>query len=182
MAATLSPHFAWDLYPSSLRRVSMTEELLEELLALPTLTPAPSRAPPVPELAHTDESTHSLIDVDSPHISSVPSDYESQSIKTDTQADRVEREIKDLEHKAHEKFRADRDKAKAKGRKAGTRIRDNAGNPVVIGNAVTIGALGAVLGIGAYKKYNAGQLNWKLAGAWAGVVGLFGVADYYVSQ
>ena len=51
------------------------------------------RAPPVAELEHTDDSTHSLIDVDSPHISSVPSDFETQSIKTDTQADRLEREV-----------------------------------------------------------------------------------------
>ncbi|GME45094.1 hypothetical protein GTA08_BOTSDO10487 [Neofusicoccum parvum] len=182
MTATLSPQVAWDLFPSSLRRVSITDELLAELVKPPTLTPDPRRAPPVPEVAHTDESTHSLIDVDSPHVSSVPSDFESQSIKTETQADRVEREIQDLERQAQEKFRQDREKAKAKGRKAGARIRDNAGNPVVIGNAVTIGALGAVLGFGAYKKYTAGQLNWKMAGAWAGVVGLFGVADYYVSK
>ncbi|EKG14351.1 hypothetical protein MPH_08473 [Macrophomina phaseolina MS6] len=182
MAATLSPQVAWDLFPSSLRRVSITEELLAELVKPPTLTPEPRRAPPVPEVAHTDESTHSLIDVDSPHVSSVPSDFESQSIKTETQADRVEREIDALERKAQEKFRQDNQKAKAKGRKAGAAIRENAGNPVVIGNAVTVGALGAVLGFGAYKKYNAGQLNWKLAGAWAGVVGLFGVADYYVSK
>lgn len=180
MAATLSPQVAWDLFPSSLRRISITDELLAELVQPRPLTPEPSRAPPVPEVAHTDESTHSLIDVDSPHISSVPSDFESQTIKTETQADRIEREIDQLQRQAAEKLKKDR--AKAKGRRAGQSIRDNAANPVVLGNVVTIGALGAVLGLGAYKKYNAGQLNWKLAGAWAGVVGLFGVADYYVSK
>ncbi|KAL1640475.1 hypothetical protein SLS58_006975 [Diplodia intermedia] len=181
MAATLSPQVAWDLFPSSLRRISITDELLAELVQPPTLTPESRRAPPVPQVAHTDESTQSLIDVDSPHISSVPSDFESQTIKTDTQADRVEREIDALQRQATEKLKKDMH-AKHKGRKAGQSIRDNAGNPVVLGNFVTIGALGAVLGLGAYKKYNAGQLNWKVAGAWAGVVGLFGVADYYVSK
>ena len=52
-----------------------------------------SRAPPVPEIEHTEDSTVSLIDVDSPHVSSVPSDFDVQSIKTDTQADRIEREV-----------------------------------------------------------------------------------------
>lgn len=35
---------------------------------------------------------------------------------------------------------------------------------------------------GAYRQHQDGRLNWKVAGAWAGVVGLFGAADYYVSQ
>jgi hypothetical protein len=35
---------------------------------------------------------------------------------------------------------------------------------------------------GAYKKYSAGELNWKVAGIWAGIIGLFAVGDYYLSQ
>ena len=35
---------------------------------------------------------------------------------------------------------------------------------------------------GAYQKYSKGELSWKLVGAWAGVVGLFATADYYVSS
>jgi hypothetical protein len=53
---------------------------------------------------------------------------------------------------------------------------------VVLGNAVVVGVLGTVLGVGAYRKYAAGELSWKVVGAWAGVVGLFAGADYYVSQ
>src|SRR6476620_840143 len=56
------------------------------------LTAHHSRAPSIPQVEHTDDSVSSLVDVDSPHISSVPSDYESQSVKTDTQAERQERE------------------------------------------------------------------------------------------
>lgn len=35
---------------------------------------------------------------------------------------------------------------------------------------------------GAYQKYSMGQLTWKIAGAWAGLVGLFATADYFASQ
>ncbi|KAF2089743.1 hypothetical protein K490DRAFT_37860 [Saccharata proteae CBS 121410] len=133
-------------------------------------------------IEHTDDSTHSLIDVDTPHVSSVNSDFESQYIKTETQAERLELEAADREREAEQKARAEKEKAKAKASKAGRRMRENADNPVVIGNAVTVGILGAALGVGAYRKYTAGQLTWKVAGAWAGVVGLFAVGDYYVSQ
>jgi len=161
----------------------------------PSLSTNPpcSRAPPVPEIEHTDDSVHSLIDVDSPHISSVPSDYETQSVKTDTQAERLEHEAEARERQAEEtaskaKAKASaakdkaKDKAKAKAGKGAGKIRENADNPVVVGNAITVGLLGTALGAGAYRKYTAGELTWKVVGAWAGVVGLFAVGDYYISQ
>ena len=42
--------------------------------------------------------------------------------------------------------------------------------------------MGTALGFGAYRKWTQNELSWKLVGAWAGVVGLFAVGDYYVSQ
>jgi len=156
----------------------------------PHQSPEEARAPPVPEIARSDDSTSSLIDVDSPHISSVPSDYESQSVKTDTQAERIEHEQADqarekAEHKAQEakkKATELKDKAKAKGNKAGDRLQKNADNPVVVGNAILVGILGTALGVGAYRKYVSDELTWKVVGAWTGVVGLFAAGDYYVSQ
>jgi len=152
----------------------------------PSQSAEDARAPPVPEIERTDDSTSSLIDVDSPHISSVPSDFESQSVKTDTQAGRIEHEMEDeaREAAADAKKKAVelKDKAKAKASKAGTRLKENSDNPVFIGNAVVVGILGTALGVGAYRKYIAGELNWKVAGAWAGVVGLFATGDYYLSQ
>lgn len=180
MAALQIPQaHPWDLFPSSLRRVSLTEDILEELVRIQNLTPKRKRrrAPPVPQVHNTDDSTHSLVDVDTPHVASVPSDWESQSVKTETQAERLEREAK-----IKELAKAKEEKAKAKAKKAARGLRENADHPVVIGNAVTIGLVGAALGFGAYKKYTVGELSWKLAGAWAGAVGLFGVADYYLSQ
>jgi len=138
----------------------------------------------MPEVQHSDDSVSSLVDVDSPHISSVPSDYESQSVKTDTQAEREEREeeikkeAKDLKDKAKEA----KDKAAAKKEQAKDKAKKNADNPVVLSNAVGLAVVAGVLGIGAYRKYARGELTGKLVAAWAGVVGLLGVGDYYVSQ
>ncbi|KAJ8105961.1 hypothetical protein OPT61_g9857 [Boeremia exigua] len=138
---------------------------------------AENRAPAMPEIAHTEDSVSSLVDVDSPHISSVPSDYESQSVKTDTQAARQEREeeIKDAAKEI-------RDSAAAKKEKAKDKARKNADNPVVLSNAIGLAVVGAALGFGAYRKYTRGELTGKVVAAWAGVVGLFGIGDYYVSQ
>lgn len=58
----------------------------------------------------------------------------------------------------------------------------NKGNPVVIGNVVVMTAMAGLLGVGAYRMHQQGTLTWKVAGAWTGVVGLFAVGDYYVSQ
>jgi Family of unknown function (DUF5353) len=52
---------------------------------------------------------------------------------------------------------------------------------VVLGNATIWGISIVALGFGVYKKHSEGKLDLKLAGTVAGVVGLFGVADYYVS-
>jgi len=155
----------------------------------PKQSPEEARAPPIPEIARTDDSVTSLVDVDSPHISSVPSDYESQEIKTDTQKERIEQEAEAAERKTKEaavkaaaKAKDAKAAAKAKAGRAGHWSSENSSNPIVIGNLVTVGVLGTVLGVGAYKKYTAGEFSWKLASLWAGAVGLFGVADYYVSQ
>ena len=119
----------------------------------------------------------SLVDVDSPHISSVPSDYESQSVKTDTQAARQERE-----EEIKEAAKEIRDSAAAKKDKAKDKVRKNADNPVVLSNAVGLAVVAAALSFGAYRKHSRGELTGKVVAAWAGVVGLFGLGDYYVSQ
>lgn len=54
-----------------------------------------ARAPPLPQVEPTESSTQSLVDVDSPHVSTVPSDYQSHSTKTDTQAIRQQHEMED---------------------------------------------------------------------------------------
>ena len=136
----------------------------------------------MPQVDHSDVDTESLIDVDSHHVNSVPSDYRSQSVKTDTQAERLEHEAEDQERALEHEAKYKKHQAKSKANKAAKKFQDNSDNPVVIGNAVVVAALSAALGFGAYRKYAAGELTWKVVGAWAGVVGLFAAGDYYVSQ
>lgn len=139
----------------------------------------------MPEVNNTETSeVQTLIDVDSPHVSSVPSDFSEQPVQTETQAERERLEQQARQRAADLKEKAALKKAHAKKRAAAdwNTIKANSDNPVFVGNAVTIAALGGLLGFGAYRKHQAGELTWKVAGLWAGAVGLFGVADYYVSQ
>ncbi|CZS89303.1 uncharacterized protein RAG0_00704 [Rhynchosporium agropyri] len=156
----------------------------------PSQTAEEKRAPPPPELEHTDAlETSSLIDVDTESVHTVPSDFGMQSIQTETQRDRLEHEAEVIEERAKKAYAESKAKAekaekeaKAKAKKAKSNLEANKDNPVYIGNAVAVVALSAGLGFGAYRKYAAGELTWKVVGAWAGVVGLFAGADYYLSQ
>jgi hypothetical protein len=94
----------------------------------------------------------------------------------------AEARAKELASKASKEFSKDEKNAKAKAKKGASRIDANSDNPVFIGNAVAVVAISAGLGFGAYRKYAAGELSWKVVGAWSGVVGLFAVGDYYLSQ
>ena len=123
------------------------------------------------------ESTASLIDVDSPHVQTVESDFLEQNVQTTTQAERIERE-------ADEKKREDEEKKKAaKAHKAkSSSLAGNTTNPVFIANAAIATLLGAGLGFGAYKQHARGNLSWELVGLSAGAVGIFGTVDYFVSK
>lgn len=160
----------------------------------------------VPEIAHDDSGVHSLDSLDSTHIQSAPSFADQQleaeraeekareaakatREEAEKAANKAEDEAKDYARKAEAKAEELKKKAGVQGKKAKEEAKEaeewaekNKGNPVVIGNVVAVAALGTLLGVGAYRKYNAQELTWKVAGAWAGVVGLFAVGDYYVSQ
>ncbi|KAL8969746.1 MAG: hypothetical protein Q9183_001852 [Haloplaca sp. 2 TL-2023] len=203
----------------------------------PKQSPEEARAPAPPSVENTESSASSLVDVDSPHVSSVPSDFESQAAQTKTQAERMAHEAEDkareTSNKAGEKTKetaaeADKkaseasskasgkakefseyasekgdelskeagdnyDKAKRsaarnyrEGKKEaeakGNELSRNRDNPVVVANAVIVGAGSATLGFMAYQKYAAGELSWKLAGITAGAVSVFAIGDYYASQ
>jgi hypothetical protein len=109
----------------------------------------------------------------------VPSDFESQPVKTETQVVRLEHEAEDAKIRAEQEAKKVKAKAHSKLAKGKKSAQDN---PVFYGNAVLVGVLGTVLGVGAYKKYAAGDLSWKTAGIWAGAVGLFAGADYLATR
>lgn len=148
------------------------------------------RANPVEELVHTEETDNiSLVDVDSESVHTVPSDFKSQKVQTETQKERIEHEAeaaearaKEAADKAAKEFQKKEKEAKAKAKKVANDIDRNSDNPVLIGNAVAVVAISAGLGFGAYRKYAAGELTWKVVGAWTGIVGLFAAGDYYLSQ
>ncbi|KAE8451730.1 hypothetical protein EG329_003187 [Mollisiaceae sp. DMI_Dod_QoI] len=148
------------------------------------------RAPPPVEVENSESaSTSSLVDVDSASVHTVPSDFSSQDIQTSTQLDRLEHEALAAEARAKEEFSQAAGKSKKEGKEAKEKAKKAAGymdrnsdNPVFIGNAVAVVALSAGLGFGAYRKYAAGELTWKVVGIWTGVVGLFAAGDYYLSQ
>ncbi|KAF4771112.1 hypothetical protein HAV15_012293 [Penicillium sp. str.  len=138
----------------------------------------PIRAPPVGGIYRDEsESTASLIDVDSPHVQTVESDFLKQDVQTNTQAERVEREAEEKEK------REDEEKKKAKAHKAkSSGICENTSNPVFLANAAIATVVGAGLGFGAYKQHARGNLSWELVGLSAGAVGIFGAVDYFVSK
>lgn len=90
--------------------------------------------------------------------------------------------MREKAHEAKENAKEKARRAKAKAKAEGTNLRRNSDNPVVIGNAILITLIGAGLGFGAYRKHAEGRLDWQLVGLWSGVVGAFGVADYFVSK
>ncbi|GAQ05837.1 protein transport protein bos1 [Aspergillus lentulus] len=143
-----------------------------------TNSPQHSRAPNPPRtyLSETAESTASLVDVDSPHVVSVDSDFLNQDVKTTTQADRLEREAQEKEERKEQRKA---EKAEAKATRAGHVAKRN---PVFLGNAVLYALVGAALGYGAYRKHAEGKLSWKLVGTWTGIVGAFSTVDYFVSK
>jgi hypothetical protein len=96
--------------------------------------------------------------------------------------EKVKGDLKSGYERAKKEFGENSKEAKEEARKLEEWTEKNKNNPVVIGNAVVITALAALLGTGAYRAHRAGSLTWRVAGAWAGVVGLFAVGDYYVSQ
>lgn len=143
----------------------------------------------MPSLNHSESESASLIDVENPHVTTVNPDFQSQEIKTETQATRIEHEAEDKEREAEAAAKSARDKAaqkakqaKAAAKKEGKHLKENSDNPVYIGNAVIWTIAAIALGVGAYQKHSEGKLDAKLAGTVAAGVGAFAVADYFASS
>lgn len=131
----------------------------------PKQSPSEAAAPPVPEIEPSTASTSSLVDVDSPHVSSVPSNFSDQAVKTDTQATRIEHESEDkalaarkkaesmkeeskkMADKAKKEMSADAKKAQREIKKGMSSLNENRENPVVVGNALLWGITAVALGV-----------------------------------
>lgn len=105
-----------------------------------------------------------------------------QSIQTDTQASRIERERE--EASAREKARQKKEAAKKKAARADSWIlsrfaslTDGQAKGLVAVNAAVIAGITAVLGVKAWGLHQQGKFSWKTAGIGAGVVGVVGVVE-----
>lgn len=127
-------------------------------------------------------STGSLIDVDTQSVRTVPSDFMEQSIQTDTQADRVEREDRaaELRAEAARKERAARKKAARADDWVASKIAslsEGGAAGVLYGNAAVVVALGGVLGYQGWGLHQRGVLSWKHAGIGAAVLSTVAVVE-----
>jgi len=158
----------------------------------PKQSPEEAAAPQPPQVNPTTaSSTASLIDVDTPSVHTVPSDYESQEIKTETQAARVERE-EEAQEEAEARARAEADLAKKKARGAAAKVRraegwlakqfesvsqGGSGGALALANIAAVVGLSGWLGFKAWGLYDRGRLGWKEAGIGLGVLGAVGALE-----
>jgi len=154
----------------------------------PKQTPQEAAAPQPPQVVtSTSASTSSLVDVDTPSVRTVPSNFDEQEVQTETQAARREREKKEAEDLAN-KARAEADlakkKARNKARKADTwltkkfeELSDGSSGALVAVNAVGLVALSGWLGFKAWGLYDNGRLTWKSVGLGLGILGAVGAVE-----
>ncbi|KAI1332313.1 hypothetical protein F5Y16DRAFT_394387 [Xylariaceae sp. FL0255] len=158
----------------------------------PKQTPEEAAAPQPPQIIPSETaSTSSLIDVDTPSVRTVPSDFLEQDIKTETQAARVEMED------AAARARAEADLAKKKSAKKAREtddfltkffgnMSDGASAALVTTNVAAVAGISVYLGYKALGLYEHGRLTWQNIGIGAGIalgVGAFeAVFSRYVYQ
>lgn len=122
------------------------------------------------------------MDVDSQSVRTVPSDFMEQSVQTETQQARIERERD--EQTAREKARQKKEAAKKKAARADNwllsrfaSLSDGQANALAAANVAVVVGLSAVLGYKAWGLHERGQFSWKTAGIGAGIVGVVGVVE-----
>ncbi|KAL8382040.1 hypothetical protein RB595_006020 [Gaeumannomyces hyphopodioides] len=150
----------------------------------PKQTPEEAAAPQPPQVeSSTTASTSSLVDVDTPSVRTVPSDFGDQDVQTDTQADRIERE-EEAAAEAKRKARSARERAAARARSADNwlvakiaSLGDGAATALFAGNLAVVMGLGAVIGYKAWGLYERRALGWKGVGLGLGLLGIVGLGE-----
>ncbi|KAI1653732.1 glycoside hydrolase superfamily [Daldinia decipiens] len=142
----------------------------------PRQTPEEAAAPQPPEIISSESaSTSSLVDVDTPSVRTVPSDFGEQEIQTETQAAR--QELEDATERARAEAHLAKKKGTGKARKADSiltqwfaNLSDGASTALVVSNLAAVVGLSAYLGFKAWGLYERGRLGWKSVGIGAGIV------------
>ncbi|KAI5785066.1 hypothetical protein DFH27DRAFT_528603 [Peziza echinospora] len=132
------------------------------------------------EVIPTTETTN-LVDVDSGSVNVVPADFLEQEIQTSTQAQRIA--LEEVEAEAAAAAAADRipKPKKKKSTQTSTSAALAAIKPYLprleVVNAILGGAATVALGIAAWRRYRVGDVSWKTAGLWTGVVAAVAAVD-----
>ncbi|KAI0427701.1 hypothetical protein F5Y09DRAFT_315445 [Xylaria sp. FL1042] len=153
----------------------------------PKQSPEEAAAPQPPQIIPSETaSTSSLIDVDTPSVRTVPSDFLEQDVQTETQEKRKEREDAAVKARAEADLAKKKKAAANKARKADNfltkffgDLSDGASTALVATNLAAVVGISAYLGYKALGLYERGRLTWKNIGVGAGValgVGLFEAA------
>lgn len=151
----------------------------------PKQTPEEAAAPQPPQVEISEStSTSSLIDVDAPSVHTVPADFMEQEVKTDTQADRLEREAREAADKARAEADLAKKKAARKAHKADSWLTkqfedmsEGASSTLVLANFLAVVGLSGYLGYRAWGLYERGRFSWKHAGIGLGVLSVVGAFE-----
>ncbi|KAI0378895.1 hypothetical protein F5Y04DRAFT_261257 [Hypomontagnella monticulosa] len=149
----------------------------------PKQSPEEAAAPQPPEIVSSESaSTASLVDVDTPSVRTVPSDFMEQDIKTETQATR--QQLEDAAERARAEAHLAKKKGSGKAHKADNAITkwfselsDGASSALVLSNLTAVVGLSAYLGYKAWGLYERGRLDWRNIGIGAGIVAGVGLIE-----
>ncbi|KAI4864731.1 hypothetical protein F4820DRAFT_422834 [Hypoxylon rubiginosum] len=149
----------------------------------PRQTPQEAAAPQPPEvLSSQSASTASLVDVDTPSVRTVPSDFMEQDVQTETQAAR--QELEDAAERARAEASLAKKKGSGKARKADSvltkwfsDLSDGASTALGASNLAAVVGLSAFLGYKAWGLYERGSLGWKSIGIGASIIAGVGIVE-----
>lgn len=117
-----------------------------------------------------------------PKVHMVPADFDEQSIQTETQANRIERESAAARTKA-EAERAKR-RAASKASKVDSwlatqfsSLSDGSANALALANLAGVVGLSSYLGYKAWALYDRGRLSWETVGLGVGIMASVGVVE-----
>lgn len=115
----------------------------------------------------------SLVDVDTPHIHSVSSDFPDQSIQTDTQAARLDREV--------EAALAANRKNQSRSHRTSQAVKSSVNDPVTLVSALSTFTLATAFGFGAYRQSQkpGGFGGWVGVLGWVAGAGVAGAATFF---
>ncbi|KAI5919158.1 hypothetical protein F4810DRAFT_688606 [Camillea tinctor] len=141
----------------------------------PRQSPEEAAAPQPPEIERSQSaSTASLVDVDTPSVRTVPSDFLEQEVQTETQAARLAQE--DAAARARAEAELKKKKAASKARRADnfltqwfSELSDNTTTALAVTNLAALAGLGVFTGYKALGLYERGRLTWNNIGIGAGI-------------